>query len=550
MSVAAETAGTIRARRISGCVGGHRRADWRRGAERAAARFRPPRQTGVGADLRRDRRSDCGVRQPAARCCAATLRWPLTWAAMSRRSAAPRAATWASAPRAADALRRLRVRSPTTRAQRRSDAARRTDLQRDDISGRGRPRRRLGRAGRQERHRRHPQQAPAAADERRARAGERPLDRGARAAQVDAGAAAPGGEALRDRPARRRRRARVEQPADERDRLCAVAARTSCYDRGAKCARRRSSPQDLRRIAQESERAARIVRNLLAFARRQAAERAPQDVADLFGRVIALRAYELRLNGIELVTEFEPALPPVVADGSQLQQALLNLMLNAEQAMRGRPTKRLRRRRALRRGRRGGRAVHPGHRPRHRRRQPVAHLRPVLHDPRRRRRHRPRPQHLLRDRARPRRADHGREHGQHGHDVFAAAAGARRGGPSASRSSSRTPNRASAITLPRRWAAGAATWSPRPRAREALTLCRRRAAARGVRRSRRHRGRSAGWQRGARRAPGVPLVLVSMSADDGDVERFGREHASAVLAPPFQLRAIRSAIRAIAKECV
>ena len=52
---------------------------------------------------------------------------------------------------------------------------------------------------------------------------------------------------------------------------------------------------------------------------------------------MALRAYELRLNGIELITEFEPSLPQVVADGSQLQQALLNLVLNAEQAMRGRP---------------------------------------------------------------------------------------------------------------------------------------------------------------------------------------------------------------------
>ena len=99
--------------------------------------------------------------------------------------------------------------------------------------------------------------------------------------------------------------------------------------------------QDLRRIAEESERAARIVRNLLAFARRQAAARAPQDVADLFGRVLALRSYELRLNGIELVTDFQPALPMVVADGSQVQQALLNLVLNAEQAMRGRPSKRL-----------------------------------------------------------------------------------------------------------------------------------------------------------------------------------------------------------------
>ena len=58
------------------------------------------------------------------------------------------------------------------------------------------------------------------------------------------------------------------------------------------------------------------------------------------------------------------------------------------------------------------------------------------------------------------------------------------------------------------------------------------------------------WRAARAEIPNVPLVLVSMSAEDGEVERFGREHASAVLAPPFQLRAIRSAIRAVAKECV
>jgi two-component system NtrC family sensor kinase len=98
---------------------------------------------------------------------------------------------------------------------------------------------------------------------------------------------------------------------------------------------------DLRRIAEESERAARIVRNLLAFARRQTAAREPQDLVDLCGRVVALRTYELRLNGVELMTEFQPGLPQVIADGGQIQQALLNLVLNAEQAMRGRPVRRL-----------------------------------------------------------------------------------------------------------------------------------------------------------------------------------------------------------------
>jgi two-component system NtrC family sensor kinase len=99
--------------------------------------------------------------------------------------------------------------------------------------------------------------------------------------------------------------------------------------------------QDLRRIAEESGRAASIVRNLLAFARRQSAARAPQDVTELVQRVLSLRTYEFRLSSIELVTQFESWLPPVVADGSQLQQALLNLILNAERAMRGRATRRL-----------------------------------------------------------------------------------------------------------------------------------------------------------------------------------------------------------------
>jgi two-component system, NtrC family, sensor kinase len=98
---------------------------------------------------------------------------------------------------------------------------------------------------------------------------------------------------------------------------------------------------DLRRIAEESERAAKIVRNLLAFARRQSAARAEQDISDVMNRVLALRAYEFRLNAIELDTAFEPGLPPVLGDGGQLQQALLNLLLNAEQAMRGRPTRRI-----------------------------------------------------------------------------------------------------------------------------------------------------------------------------------------------------------------
>ncbi len=98
---------------------------------------------------------------------------------------------------------------------------------------------------------------------------------------------------------------------------------------------------DVGRIVSESDRAARIVRNLLTFARRQSAERSEQDISEMCRRVVDLRAYDSRLKGIEVVTHYAADLPKVHVDGGQLQQALLNLVLNAEQAMKGSDTRRL-----------------------------------------------------------------------------------------------------------------------------------------------------------------------------------------------------------------
>ncbi|HUR20016.1 MAG TPA: ATP-binding protein [Vicinamibacterales bacterium] len=98
---------------------------------------------------------------------------------------------------------------------------------------------------------------------------------------------------------------------------------------------------DVSRILSEAERAARIVRNLLTFSRRQTADRAEHDVADLCARVAALRSYDSRVKGIEIVTNFAPDLPSVFVDFGEFQQALLNLVLNAEQAMRTVEVKRL-----------------------------------------------------------------------------------------------------------------------------------------------------------------------------------------------------------------
>jgi len=85
-------------------------------------------------------------------------------------------------------------------------------------------------------------------------------------------------------------------------------------------------------ILGEAERAARIVRNLLTFARKRQSTRAMIDVNTLVAETIALRGYE-RMPTLSVTTQLAPGLPKVFADAHQVQQVLLNLMINAEQAM-------------------------------------------------------------------------------------------------------------------------------------------------------------------------------------------------------------------------
>jgi signal transduction histidine kinase len=89
----------------------------------------------------------------------------------------------------------------------------------------------------------------------------------------------------------------------------------------------------LETILSESERAARIVRNLLTFARKRQTTRAMVDVNQIARETLALRAYEQRVSNIAVLDALAAGLPQVFADGYQLQQVLLNLIINAEQAM-------------------------------------------------------------------------------------------------------------------------------------------------------------------------------------------------------------------------
>jgi two-component system NtrC family sensor kinase len=93
------------------------------------------------------------------------------------------------------------------------------------------------------------------------------------------------------------------------------------------------SAADLDRITRQAQRAAEIVRNLLAFARQERPQRQYVDVNEWIMRTVALRAYELRVQNIRIETELASGLPRTMADPHQLQQVFLNLILNAEQAM-------------------------------------------------------------------------------------------------------------------------------------------------------------------------------------------------------------------------
>jgi signal transduction histidine kinase/ActR/RegA family two-component response regulator len=100
--------------------------------------------------------------------------------------------------------------------------------------------------------------------------------------------------------------------------------------------RQHSLPDPVRRrmdaAGEACERAARIIRELLVFARRRPPERKRVDLNAVARAALELQAPELDLNKIRVIQELAE-IPSISADAHQLQQVLLNLFSNAVHAM-------------------------------------------------------------------------------------------------------------------------------------------------------------------------------------------------------------------------
>jgi len=87
------------------------------------------------------------------------------------------------------------------------------------------------------------------------------------------------------------------------------------------------------KIVKQTFRASEIVNNLLSFSRTGATAFAQVDVNRLIQETLALMAPQLRSGWITVATELAPRLAPIHGNAGKLQQVLLNLFLNAKEAM-------------------------------------------------------------------------------------------------------------------------------------------------------------------------------------------------------------------------
>jgi signal transduction histidine kinase len=91
--------------------------------------------------------------------------------------------------------------------------------------------------------------------------------------------------------------------------------------------------RNLKLIEKETKRCKSIVENLLKFARQEKAIMDPIDLGSVVDDSIAIVNHQMELNSVSIQKEAAEALPRIQGNANQLQQVLVNLLMNAQQAM-------------------------------------------------------------------------------------------------------------------------------------------------------------------------------------------------------------------------
>jgi PAS domain S-box-containing protein len=86
-------------------------------------------------------------------------------------------------------------------------------------------------------------------------------------------------------------------------------------------------------IIQDDQRAGNVIRSLRSMVKREEVERNPIILNDVLNDVIEIFHTESIFRNVHVETEFDGSSPPVLGDKVQLQQVVLNLILNAADAM-------------------------------------------------------------------------------------------------------------------------------------------------------------------------------------------------------------------------
>ncbi|MFC1907416.1 PAS domain S-box protein [Chloroflexota bacterium] len=96
-------------------------------------------------------------------------------------------------------------------------------------------------------------------------------------------------------------------------------------------------PEEVKReikvINEGGKRVASIVNRILTFARYDKPEKEPVDINEIINTTVAMRSYTMEASNISVTTQLDSELPKIIADGGQLQQVFLNIILNAEKEM-------------------------------------------------------------------------------------------------------------------------------------------------------------------------------------------------------------------------